>query len=75
MRAMGPFVSLGVIASWPRRRVWTGRPRAVRGSAGKERICAPVFTITRGNAMYIGVGTVILIILVVLLILFLRRRV
>jgi hypothetical protein len=46
----------------------------MRGPTGKERICAPVFTITRGNAMYIGVGTVILIILVVLLILFLRRR-
>jgi hypothetical protein len=36
---------------------------------------APAFTATRGNAMYIGIGTVILIILIVLLILFLRRRV
>jgi hypothetical protein len=32
-------------------------------------------TATRGNVMYIGIGTVILIILVILLILFLRRRV
>jgi hypothetical protein len=31
-------------------------------------------TATRGNVMYIGVGTVVLIILVVLLVLFLRRR-
>jgi hypothetical protein len=32
-------------------------------------------TATRGDVMYIGVGTVILIILIILLILFLRRRV
>ena len=32
-------------------------------------------TVIRGNVMYIGVGTIVLIILVVLLILFLRRRV
>jgi hypothetical protein len=38
------------------------------------RICAPAFTATRGNVMYIGVGTIVLIVLVVLLILFLRRR-
>jgi hypothetical protein len=38
------------------------------------RICASAFTATRGNVMYIGVGTIVLIILVVLLILFLRRR-
>ena len=40
-----------------------------------ERICTPAFTATRGNVMYIGIGTIILIILIVLLILFLRRRV
>ena len=52
-----------------------------RPAAGSARACCQgadlrsVFTITRGNAMYIGVGTIILIVLIVLLILFLRRRV
>jgi hypothetical protein len=63
-------------------------PRAVGVSAGLDgptagsarvcwlgRICAPAFTATRGTAMYIGIGTIVLIILIVLLILFLRRRV
>jgi hypothetical protein len=46
----------------------------VRGPDGRRQICPPAFIATRGNVMYIGVGTVVLIILVVLLILFLRRR-
>jgi hypothetical protein len=50
--------------------------RPAVGSAGAcwQGICVPAFTAQRGNVMYIGVGTVILIILVILLILFLRRR-
>jgi hypothetical protein len=75
MRVMGtPCISLRVIAG-PGCAGWFGR--ADRGQCEgllTGRICAPAFTATGGNVMYIGVGTVVLIILVVLLILFLRRR-
>jgi hypothetical protein len=69
------FISLRVIASrgcagWFGQ---TDRGQCEGLLAG--RICAPAFTATRGNVMYIGVGAIVLIVLVVLLILFLRRRV
>jgi hypothetical protein len=59
---------------------WVGsacldRPAVGSGGACWQRGSALLTsTATRGNVMYIGIGTVILIILVILLILFLRRR-
>jgi hypothetical protein len=54
--------------------VWAGQLRAVRGLLPSG--LALVSSLLREeNAMYIGIGTIILIILIVLLILFLRRRV
>jgi hypothetical protein len=52
-----------------------------RPTAGSARACwqgadlLSCLDCYEGNAMYIGIGTIVLIILIVLLILFLRRRV
>ena len=55
---------------------WFGRADCgqFEGLAGRGRSVLLASIATRGNVMYIGVGTVVLIILIVLLVLFLRRR-